>query len=77
MFEHLTTIERIELAKAKMAKVLDHFLYVIELHANNSFVVYSSALVSQIPESYAAQRIQRVSAEHAPDRNRSAMCCLG
>ena len=54
MFGHLTTIERIELAKAKMAKVLDHFLYVIELHANNSFVVYSSALVSQIPESYAA-----------------------
>src|SRR5258707_11326456 len=54
VFERLTTAERIELAKAKMVKVLDHFLYVVELHANNSFVVYSSTLASQIPNSYAA-----------------------
>ena len=36
-----------------MRKIIDHFLYVIELHANNSFVVFSSALASQIPRSYA------------------------
>jgi hypothetical protein len=54
MFKGLTASERIDLAKAKMTKVLDHFLYVVELHANNSFVVYSSVLASQIPESYAA-----------------------
>ncbi|MCK1281013.1 hypothetical protein IVB46_37895 [Bradyrhizobium sp. 61] len=46
--------ERIRLAKAKMTKIIDHFLYVIELHASNSFVVFSPLLVSQIPRSYAA-----------------------
>jgi len=50
----LTRPERIRLAKAKMKKVIDHFLYVIELHANNSFVVFSPVLASQIPRSYAA-----------------------
>jgi len=54
MFECRAITERIELAKAKMEKVLDHFLYVVELHANNSFVVYSPTLASEIPSSYAA-----------------------
>jgi hypothetical protein len=54
MFETMSKAERIELAKAKMEKVLDYFLYVVELHANNSFVVYSGTLASQIPESHAA-----------------------
>ena len=54
MFERRTIAERIELAKTKMEKVLDHFLYVVELHANNSLVVYSPTLASQIPSSYAA-----------------------
>jgi hypothetical protein len=54
MFECRAITERIELAKAKMEKVLNHFLYVVELHANNSFVVYSPTLASQIPSSYAA-----------------------
>ena len=54
MFEKLPATERVELAKAKMAKVLDHFLYVVELHANNSFIVYSPILASQIPKSFAA-----------------------
>jgi hypothetical protein len=54
VFDSLTSAERIDLAKAKMRKVIDHFLYVVELHANNSFIVYSSVLASQIPESYAA-----------------------
>jgi len=52
--ERLSRPERIALAKAKMTKVLDHFLYVVELHANNSFVVFSPVLASQIPQSYAA-----------------------
>jgi hypothetical protein len=52
--ERLSRPERIGLAKAKMTKVLDHFLYVVELHANNSFVVFSPVLASQIPQSYAA-----------------------
>jgi len=43
-----------ELAKTTMEKLLDHFLYVMELHANNSFVVYSPALSRQIPKSFAA-----------------------
>ena len=52
--EGLPRPKRIELAKAKMRRVLDHFLYALELHANNSFVVYSPVLASQIPYSYAA-----------------------
>jgi AbiU2 len=52
--ERLQKPERIRLAKAKMTKVLDHFLYVVELHANNSFVVFSPLLASQIPRSHAA-----------------------
>ena len=52
--ERLPRPERIGLAKAKMTKVLDHFLYVVGLHANNSFVVFSPVLASQIPRSYAA-----------------------
>ena len=40
MFETISKAERIELAKARIERVLDHLLYVIELHANNEFVVY-------------------------------------
>lgn len=46
--------QRVALAKAKMERVLDHFLYVLELHANNKFVIYSPVLAEQIPRSYAA-----------------------
>lgn len=53
-FEKLTREQRIELAKSKMIRIVDHFLYLIELHANNSYVVYSSTLSSQIPTSFAA-----------------------
>src|ERR1700751_3319250 len=52
--ERLAKPERINLAKAKMKKVIDHFPYVVELHANNSFMVFSPVLASQIPRSYAA-----------------------
>ena len=54
MFENTSKSERIDLAKARVARVLDHLLYVIELHANNEFVVYSNTLSSQSPRSYAA-----------------------
>jgi hypothetical protein len=54
MFEALTGAQRIEVAKGKMEKVLDHFLYLLELHENNAIVVYSPTLSSQIPTSYAA-----------------------
>lgn len=54
MIEGLSNAERIDLAKDKVKKVLDHFLYLIELHENNAIVVYSSTLSSQIPTSHAA-----------------------
>ena len=54
MFENRTSTERIALAKAKMERVLDHFLYLLELHANNQFVVYSRTLSAQIRDLFAA-----------------------
>ena len=54
MFESLGKPARIELAKDKMPRVLDHILYLLELHANNAYVVYSSLLSSQIPQSFGA-----------------------
>ena len=54
MFEKLSDTDRIAQAQAKMTKVIDHFLYLLELPANNSFIVYSDTLASQIPMSHAA-----------------------
>jgi hypothetical protein len=54
MFENLGSQERINLARSKMTGVLDHFLYLLELHANNAHVVYSPLLSSQISQSFAA-----------------------
>ena len=54
MFEKLGGVARIEWAKAKMPKVLGHFLYLLELHANNAHIVHSPLLSSQIPQSFAA-----------------------
>jgi hypothetical protein len=53
-FKKLGGPGRIELAKTKMTKVLGHFLYLLELHANNAHVVHSSLLSSQIPQSFGA-----------------------
>ena len=36
--------KRIEAAKAKTAKVVDHLLYLIELHENNALILYSPLL---------------------------------
>jgi hypothetical protein len=54
LFENLPHAQRIEFAKARIKRVVDHLLYSIEIHANNSFIVYSPTLSSQIPRSYAA-----------------------
>ncbi|RTL88032.1 MAG: hypothetical protein EKK29_05480 [Hyphomicrobiales bacterium] len=37
-----------------MEKVVDHFLYSLELHENNAIIVYSPTLTDQIPASHAA-----------------------
>jgi hypothetical protein len=50
----LSIAERLALAKAKTERVVDHVLYVLELHENNEIIVYSPTLRSQIPTSYAA-----------------------
>jgi hypothetical protein len=50
----LSIAERLAAAKAKTERVVDHLLYVLELHANNEIIVYSPTLCSQIPTSYAA-----------------------
>jgi hypothetical protein len=50
----LPIADRLAAAKAKTERVVDHLLYVLELHANNEIIVYSPTLRSQIPTSYAA-----------------------
>ena len=52
--EKLPPAERIVRAKAKMKRVVDHFLYLVQLHENNVCIVYSPGLSSQIPKSFAA-----------------------
>ena len=50
----LSIAERLAVAKAKTERVVDHLLYLLELHENNEIILYSSTLSSQIPTSYAA-----------------------
>ena len=54
MFEHMSTSERIQAAKAKTDRVVDHLLYLLALHENNAIIVYSDTLSSQIKRSLAA-----------------------
>jgi HEPN superfamily AbiU2-like protein len=54
MFEHMTTAERIQTAKKKTERVLDHLLYLLALHENNAIIVYSDTLSSQIRYLHAA-----------------------
>src|SRR5262245_63755995 len=54
MFRHMATVERVEAAKQKTERVVDHLLQLIALHENNAIVVHSDALALQIPRSYAA-----------------------
>ena len=76
VFENLASQERIDLAKKRMTKVVDHFLYLIELHANNSYAVYSPALSSQIPKSYAANAFF-VFQQHVSVRDCPTVCSVG
>lgn len=54
MFENMTTADRVTAAKAKTERVVDHLLYLLELHENKSIIFYSPTLSSQIPTSFAA-----------------------
>jgi HEPN superfamily AbiU2-like protein len=54
MFEHLTTAKRIQAAKAKTDRVIDHLLYLLALHENNAIITYSGTLSSQITLAHAA-----------------------
>ena len=54
MFKHMATAERVEAAKQKTERVVDHLFQLIALHENNAIVVYSDTLALQIPRSYAA-----------------------
>jgi hypothetical protein len=54
MFEYMTTAKRIREAKAKTDRVVDHLLYLLELHANNAIITYSDTLSSQITLAHAA-----------------------
>jgi AbiU2 len=54
MFEHMTTAERIQAAKEKTERVVDHLLYLLALHENNAIIVYSDTLSSQIRYLHAA-----------------------
>jgi hypothetical protein len=54
MFAKMAVSERVSLAKEKIRCLVDHLLYVLELHENNAIVLYSDALSTQIPTSFAA-----------------------
>jgi AbiU2 len=54
MFERMTSAERIKLAQARMERVLENFLYLLKLNANNYFIVYTPTLSRQIRPSFAA-----------------------
>jgi hypothetical protein len=54
MFDKLPPAERVKSAKEKTRRVVDHLLYLIELHENNAIVRYSQTLSGQIPTSFAA-----------------------
>jgi hypothetical protein len=50
----ITTAERVQAAKEKTDRIVDHLLYLIALHESNAVVVYSDTLSKQMPRSYAA-----------------------
>lgn len=54
LFLHMTTVERIQLAKTKTDRVVDHLLYLLALHENNAIITYSDTLSSQITLAHAA-----------------------
>ncbi len=54
MFKKLCPAKRIAQARFKTRRVLEHMLYLVELHENNAMIVYSPMLTAQIPRSFAA-----------------------
>jgi len=54
IFENLPTAERVEAAKEKTRRIVDHLLYLLALHENNAIVLYSPTVSAQIPTSFAA-----------------------
>ncbi len=50
----LYTQERVNLAKQRMSKVVDHLLQSLAMNENNQIVLYSDVLLSQIGKSHAA-----------------------
>jgi HEPN superfamily AbiU2-like protein len=54
MFETWDTQKRISEAKRLTACLVDHTLYLLDIHENNAIVLYSDTLSKQIPKSYAA-----------------------
>jgi hypothetical protein len=53
----LTSEERLELAKSKMKQVVDHFLYLLQLHENNAIIVYSEQALLANPRVLCCQRL--------------------
>lgn len=50
----MTVAERVIAAKERTRRVVDHLMYLLELHENNAIVMYSLTLSQQIPLSFAA-----------------------
>jgi hypothetical protein len=48
MFESMTSTGRINLARVRMQKLLEHFLCLLQLNANNQFVVYRPILLKTL-----------------------------
>jgi AbiU2 len=55
---YMTTAERIQAAKEKTKRVVDHLLYLLALHASNDIIVYSDTLSSQIRYLHAANAFE-------------------
>ena len=52
--QRMSIPDRLALAKAKASKIVDHLLYLLELHENNAILLYSPLISGQIPQSHAA-----------------------
>ena len=53
MFGDMSTAQRVQAAMGKSGRVVDQLISLLALHENNAIIVYSDALASQIPPSYA------------------------
>ncbi|MEK4034188.1 hypothetical protein WOC76_13010 [Methylocystis sp. IM3] len=76
-FDQMQPADRIASAKSTMEKVVDHFLYSVELRENNAIIVYSPTLTDQIPASHAASAFavfQRGLRRMRPGSGRAAPC---